>query len=53
LGADPATAHYDLALVCLALKEPRQAIEELRRVLVAVPEHPEAHGLLERLQKEP
>jgi serine/threonine protein kinase len=48
-GADPATVHYDLALVHLAQGDRTAALECLRKALAAQPSHPEAKRLQESL----
>jgi serine/threonine protein kinase/Tfp pilus assembly protein PilF len=50
-GAEPATVHYDLALVHLARKDRTSALASLRRALQADPDQPDARRLLDSLEK--
>jgi tetratricopeptide (TPR) repeat protein len=52
LGADPATVHYDMALIDLAQGDRESAAANLRRALDRAPAHPEALALLAKLEKQ-
>jgi len=52
-GADPATVHYDLALICMAANEPTVALENVQLALQHNPEHQQARQLRANLQQKP
>ena len=52
-GADPASAHYNLALVHLAKGERAAAQESVARALDQAPTHPQARQLRDRLISSP
>jgi tetratricopeptide (TPR) repeat protein len=51
-GADPVTVHYNMALVHLARKDRRAALNTLRGVFEHDPQHKEARELYDRLIRE-
>jgi Flp pilus assembly protein TadD len=51
-GADPATVHYNLALVRLATGQREAARASVARALLHAPEHAQARLLRERLRGE-